>query len=130
MLDANTLVSALLLKSSVPRQAFDKAIKTGKVLLSIATMSELNEVLERDKFKKYITYVERTLFVKMLISQSTFIEVTNTVAACRDPKDNKFLELATEGKAGCIISGDRDLLVMNPFNEINIITPKEFLVHY
>ena len=61
VLDTNTLVSALLLKSSVPRQAFDKALKTGK--------------------------------------------------------------------AGCIISGDQDLLVMNPFNGINIITPKEFLVH-
>ena len=47
-------------------------------------------------------------------------------AACRDPKDNKFLELAVAGSAGYLISGDEDLLVLNPFRGIRIVTPAEF----
>ena len=41
--------------------------------------------------------------------------------------DNKFLELAFSGNADCIITGDQDLLVLNPFREIPIITPRKFL---
>jgi len=47
-----------------------------------------------------------------------FIKVTTTVTICRDPKDNKFLELALEVNAACIVTGDKDLLVLNPFENI------------
>ncbi len=47
-----------------------------------------------------------------------------------DPKDNKFLELALAGNATCIITGDKDLLVLNPFRNIQIISPKEFLEQF
>lgn len=47
---------------------------------------------------------------------------------CRDPKDNKFLELAFAGKANCIVTGDKDLLVMHPFRGINIISPFDFII--
>jgi predicted nucleic acid-binding protein len=50
-----------------------------------------------------------------------------SIDACRDPKDNKFLELAVEAGAACIITGDKDLLVLNPFRNIPIFTPAEFL---
>ena len=55
------------------------------------------------------------------------IEVTQTITIYRDIKDNKFLELAMEGKADYIITGDQDLLILNPFNNIEIITPRDFL---
>jgi len=47
--------------------------------------------------------------------------------ACRDPKDNKFLELAVAGEATHIVTGDSDLLVLNPFRDIAVLTPSEFL---
>jgi uncharacterized protein len=53
--------------------------------------------------------------------------VNKTINACRDPKDNKFLELAVTGNVDYIISGDKDLLDLNPFNNIVIITPSQFL---
>jgi putative PIN family toxin of toxin-antitoxin system len=62
-----------------------------------------------------------------LILHSTPIETNETISECRDPKDNKFLELAVCGKADFIISGDEDLLVLNPFRNIQMITPDSFL---
>jgi hypothetical protein len=55
------------------------------------------------------------------------VNVTEKLTECRDPKDNKFLELAVSGKATCIVSGDSDLLVLNPFRGVAIMTPPEFV---
>ena len=49
------------------------------------------------------------------------------VHACRDARDDKFLELAVSGRAAYIISGDDDLLVLHPFRDIAIMTAAEFL---
>lgn len=59
-------------------------------------------------------------------SISSTLLISNPVL-CRDPKDDMYLELALSGKADCIITGDPDLLVLNSFENIPIITPKEFL---
>jgi putative PIN family toxin of toxin-antitoxin system len=56
-----------------------------------------------------------------------FIPVNIAIHACRDPKDNKFLELAVESGAACIITGDKDLLVLNPYEHIQILTAADFL---
>ena len=53
--------------------------------------------------------------------------VTENIEACRDPKDDKFLELAVSGNADYIITGDDDLLELNPFQNVKIITSREFL---
>jgi len=66
-------------------------------------------------------------FLVGLLKEAELVQVTETINSCRDAKDNKFLELAVAGKASCIVSGDDDLLVLNPFRGIPIITPREFL---
>jgi uncharacterized protein len=58
------------------------------------------------------------------------IEVIEVITVCCDPKDNKFLKLAVSGCAICIISGDADLLVLNPFREIPVVTPHEFVSQF
>lgn len=125
--DTNTLISALLFKNSTPRKAFDKALETGKILISLEVVSELNDVLGREKFNKYVSEEERIEFLSGLLQEVEFIEISEAVSECRDPKDDKFLELAVNGKAVCIISGDGDLLSMHPFREITIVTPRDFL---
>jgi predicted nucleic acid-binding protein len=55
------------------------------------------------------------------------VEPTEEVRACRDIKDDKFLELAVSGRASYIIMGDSDLLVLHPFRNTAIVTPAEFL---
>src|SRR5262245_1011515 len=118
--DTNTIISALLLPDSKPRQALDRAQDRGTILISMATLLELNEVITRNKFDKYVSEEKRKEFLAALVKQAELLEVTEKITDCRDPKDNKFLELATSGDAACIVSGDADLLVLHPFRGISI----------
>ena len=127
VLDTNVIVSALLFKGSTARQAFDKALVDGELLLSVDTLYELNDVLRRPKFNKYVSEEDRLQFLAALVREAAFVEVTMTITACRDPMDNKFLELAVSGNAESIISGDDDLLSMHPFRGISIRNPRGFL---
>jgi uncharacterized protein len=125
--DTNVTVSAALLSSSVSRQALDRARASGRLLISNATFEELYDVLSRPRFDKYVAEEERIEFLTALIEAAEVIGVTEIIKQCRDPKDDKFLELAVNGQANVIVSGDKDLLVLNPFRGIPILTPRDFL---
>lgn len=127
VLDTGVIVSAVLLPRSVPRRAVDLAFARGIVLASADTIGELDEVLRRPKFNRYLREEERLLFLAAFIRDAKVVEVTERLTACRDPKDDKFLELAVSGNATCIVSGDDDLLVLNPFRGVAILTPQEFI---
>ncbi len=105
--DTNVLVSALLLADSVPRRAFDRAVARGKLLLSFPVMAELNEVLGRERFRKYVDENDVRRFLAALAREAEWVEVTAKITACRDPKDDKFLELAVSGHATHVITGDK-----------------------
>jgi len=125
--DTNTLVSALLFEYSKPGYAFRRALRRGPMLLSASTLEELAEVLQREKFDRYVTTAEREAFLEAFVDRALFIEPTEEIRACRDAKDDKFLELAVSGGAHCIVSGDNDLLSLHPFRDIAIMTVAEFL---
>ncbi len=125
--DTNVIISALLFEQSKRAQAFRAALDRGEILLSLPILKELNEVLSREKFNRYLLLEERERFIIALLRESTLVDVTESVLACRDPKDDKFLELAINGEATCIISGDEDLLELSPFRNIPIMMPDEFL---
>jgi uncharacterized protein len=125
--DTNALASALLFEQSVPVKAFFAASDLGDILLSQATFAELRDVLGRTKVDRYLTRAVREEFLQRLLDESTVVEIIEMIAESHDPKDDKFLELAVSGKASCIVSGDRDLLVLNSFRGIPILTPAEFL---
>jgi len=125
--DTNVVISALLLRRSVSRQAFDRAISIGKLLISHATVAELNQVLSKQKFRKYITREESVEFLNAFVQNSIMVEVTRYISICRDPRDNKFIELAIAGQAKYIVTGDKDLLNLHPFGELAILTPRQFL---
>jgi putative PIN family toxin of toxin-antitoxin system len=127
VIDTGVAVSAVLLPRSVPRQAFDAAAARGKLLVSEATVAELDEVLRRPKFNKYVPEDMRLEFLAALVQQAEQVVVTEVITACRDAKDNKFLELAVCGRARHIVSGDADLLALHPFRGIAIVTPQAFL---
>ncbi len=84
-------------------------------------------MLSRSGFDRYIDEEDRIQFLNLLVKESTLVDITKTIKECRDPKDDKFLELAVSGKADFIISGDRDLQVLNLFRKIKIVSPREFL---
>lgn len=125
--DTNVIVSAMILKRSVARQALDKAVDEGTLLMSQPTVEEVNEVLRRKRFDKYLLEDERIEFVTALVRKAILVEIAENIRECRDPKDDKFLELAVSGSAVCIVSGDDDLLSLHPFRGVPIITPRQFL---
>ena len=125
--DTNVLVSALLFDQSTPARAFFAALHAGEVLVSADVIVELNDVLGRDKFADYVTEEERARFLRSLLHEAWLVEIREKVRACRDPKDDKFLELAVNGEADCIVSGDEDLLSLDPFRGIQILAPDKFL---
>lgn len=127
VIDTNVAISAVLLPRSVPRQAFDAALSTGKLLVSESTVAELDEVLRREKFNKYVAEASRLEFLAALVQAAEQVEISQSIQVCRDEKDNKFLELAVSGSATHILSGDADLLMLHPFRGIAIVTPQEFL---
>ncbi len=130
VIDTNVLISALLIKKSVPFQVVNIAFKQGKILYSDTSFAELQQDIYRQKFNKYLTLEERNIFLFKFINGSEFIEIKEEIKACRDTKDDKFLELAVNGNANFIITGDIDLLVLNPFRQIEIITPEVFVSRF
>lgn len=125
--DTNTLVSAMLFEYSTPGQAFRRALKQGEVLISPAALEELAEVLQREKFDRYVTAAEREEFLEAFVERATFLEPVEEIRICRDTKDDKFLELAVSGGAAYLISGDNDLRSLTPFRGIAIVMASEFL---
>lgn len=125
--DTNVIISALLFEKGKPSKAFRYALQHGEILLSLELLEELNDVLGREKFNRYLTGEEREEFLEALVDRSILVERIEEVQACRDPKDDKILELAVSGQAEYIISGDKDLLVLNPFQGVKVVTPEELL---
>ena len=125
--DTNVVVSAMLLPLSIPRRALDRAMREGRTLISAATITELDEVIHLPKFDKYLSEEERIEFLTTLVHEAELVNVVETVTDCRDPRDNKFLELAVSGRATHIVTGDSDLLVLHPFRGIIVVSPSMFL---
>jgi uncharacterized protein len=125
--DVNVIISAVLIPGSKPDRALRKAQDLGQLLVSESIWLELEQVLARPKFNRYTTPEERNDFLVDLSETVQFIDVTEQINECRDPKDNKYLELALSGQAECIVTGDDDLLVLNPWRGVEILNVQEFL---
>jgi putative PIN family toxin of toxin-antitoxin system len=130
VIDTNVFISALLIKKSLPFQVVNIAFEQGIILYSNATLMELKQVIYRRKFDKYLTLEEKNIFLFKFANESESVEIKEKIKACRDAKDDKFLELAANGNADFIVTGDDDLLVLNPFREIEIITPEVFVSRF
>lgn len=124
VLDNNVLVSGLLLPASIPGQAFQRAIRTSEILVSEATLNELADVLSRKKFDRYVSIKDRQEFLRLLSRVAEIVPTTYTIHACRDAKDNMILEVAVNGSAHLLVTGDRDLLSLSPFQGIPCSLPQ------
>ncbi len=132
VLDTSTLISAALRPASTPRQALLTAVASATLCASPATLAELEQVLMRDKFDRYLDQTSRREFLDLYRRHTRLFNVTEAEEktlpqACRDPRDNKFLALALHCSADALVSNDDDLLVLNPYQGIQIWTPKDFL---
>ncbi|MBE9077163.1 putative toxin-antitoxin system toxin component, PIN family [Romeria aff. gracilis LEGE 07310] len=127
VLDTNVLISSVLIDSSVPQRVFDYALAEAIVLLSESTQAELGRILTKEKFNRYLSLEKRLQFMAALTLRAELVTINESIEICRDRKDNQFLELAACGQAAYLITGDRDLLILNPFRQTVVITPVQFL---
>ncbi|MFQ5784472.1 MAG: putative toxin-antitoxin system toxin component, PIN family [Alphaproteobacteria bacterium] len=127
VVDTNALVSRLLLPDSVPARAVRKVVENARLLVSEATLEELADVLIRPKFDPYLTIGDRQEFLRLFGRIAEMVQIVHTVRVCRDPCDNKFLELAVNGEATFVVTGVDGLLALDPFRDIPILTPARYL---
>lgn len=128
VVDSNVLISALLLPGSKPHQVLALlAERNSALLFSDSTYAELVTRLAKPKFDHYRTPKQLEAFLDWLSELGEWVVPSLNINACRDSDDNKFLSLAASGEANCVISGDKDLLVLHPFENIPILSPGQFL---
>ena len=126
VIDTNVFISAALKDKSTPSLALHLALQRGILLKSAVTEQQLFEVLARPYFASLVASATREWF-QGVMADAEAIDITERIVACRDPTDDKFLELAVNGRADIIITGDADFLVLNPFRDVRIITPTAFV---
>ena len=130
VIDTGVLVSGLIRPWGTTGEVL-LALRDGKftVLYSNETVMEIIDVLGRNKFrlKYHILPDDISALINLIRLRGEVVIPKQRVADCRDPKDDKFLDVALSGDADCIVSGDLDLISMNPYRSIPIITPAEFL---
>jgi uncharacterized protein len=125
--DASSVIGAALKQDSIPERALLLARSQETICLSPAVESEIREVLQRPKFHKYISDAVRDRIIDILGTAALVFEPPDQVTDCRDPKDNKYLELALAAGASIIVSSDDDLLVLDPWRGIRIVTPVDYM---
>lgn len=130
VLDTGVLVSGLIRPRGTIADVLH-ALRDGKftAIYSTAMVVEMIDVLGRPKIqtKYHVQPDDVTALVNFIRLRGELVIPSQTVTACRDPKDNKFLEAALTGTADAIVTGDNDLLVLHPFEGVEILSPAEFL---
>jgi hypothetical protein len=127
VVDTNTIVSGILLPESIPGSLLSYLVQHAIMIFSPATRDELLGVIARQKFDRYVAADARERAATILVRDGEIISPRRLFHVCRDPKDDKFLDLAHAGKADCLISGDDDLIALREFERVPILTAKRYL---
>ena len=130
--DTSALIGAALKVGSKPHRALILALEFCVLCGSDQIIAELAEVLHRSYFERYLSQMDRDNFLTLIrnnleMYSAEVIAQSSIDPPCRDPNDHFILALALAAKANAIVSSDQDLLIMNPWNGIQILTPAEFL---
>ena len=126
ILDTNLWIS-FLLKNDLSKLDFLLTEKKCILIFSEELYSEFIEVAKRPKFKKYFSNETLDKITHIISDYSEFIETKTKVKDCRDDKDNFLLSLSIDGKVNFILTGDKDLLDLDPYGKTRIVTISEFI---
>ena len=123
--DTNVLVSFLIGK----RLTFIKDYISNGQITIVTTgelLKEIKEVTSRERLKKYFPQESVIELIELLETIAEKVEIKSKHLICRDPKDNFLLDLIDISKADYLVTGDKDLLIHNPFKTATILTPANF----
>lgn len=128
VVDTNVFVSLLIRPGDSFIALADFLDQQATVLYSAETLTEVIDVLRRQKFSRYTSTEDVAAFVEWLAAEGELVTVDQDVGGSRDPADDKFLSLAVAGRADYLVTGDKDLLVLKTIGTTPIVSPTEFLV--
>ena len=126
VIDTNLWISFLLTRDFSKFDWLMSADST-TLLISQELLEEVVEVAERPKFRKYFNLTDLTDLLVKLKRKAELVQVSSQLNVCRDDKDNFLLSLAIDGNATHLLTGDKDLLVLHPFREVQIQTIADYL---
>ena len=130
VLDTNILIRAVIMPHGTVGPVLLR-LRNGdySLLYSQSLLEELIDVLRRPRiYRKYgLSNEDITTVISLILLRGEEVTPEQSINICRDPKDDKFLEVAVTGKANVLVSGDEDLLTLNPFRGIPIVPPRAFL---
>jgi len=128
VIDTNLYVSALINVNSRWRLDMLLLNDTLDILLDDTLLAELHGVINRPKFRRYVSPVQIEEFMKLLFERAILIETTSSVLISPDPKDDFLLALCRDGQADYLLTGNKlDLLALRQFENTQILTLTEFL---
>ncbi|TAF99631.1 MAG: putative toxin-antitoxin system toxin component, PIN family [Burkholderiales bacterium] len=127
--DTNALISAAILPNSISNQALALAATHFELVVSEATWLEFESRIERPKLFRYFDNLpaQREDVVRTVGRVVKHVVVHTVVTDCRDPDDNKFLALAADSGAKWIVTGDSDLLDLDPWRGVMLVTAGAFV---
>lgn len=126
VLDTNVLISAALSSQGKLFASLAWVRQNAVLVSSRRLLEELTTRLARPRLAAYLDPAEVTEFLAAVAEKAEMVEITGELKVCRDP-DDMVLETAVTGQADSIVTGDKDLLVLDPFRNISILTPAAFL---
>ena len=126
VLDTNVLISWVFGKGSAINLMVEEVLTGHQLFACDEILDEVSEKLASPRLQKYIDSERARQLVARYTSKATRLEVINHLQVCRDPDDDIVLALAVTAEADCIITGDNDLLILHPYQNIQIVTPATF----
>jgi putative PIN family toxin of toxin-antitoxin system len=125
VIDTNIWISFLIgkLLSNLDKLIFDKKVE---IITCNQQISELFDVISKPKLIKYFSTQDIKRLFHFISSTSKFVNLNNELKICRDPKDDFLLEMSVIGNADFLITGDKDLLILEKYKKTKILTYKEF----
>ena len=130
VIDTNVFISALISTTSTPARVIDHVVASGRLIATRDTLEELIATVFASKFDAFLSHAKRQVVLDRLVSLMEIVPVVRLVRACRDARDDKFLEAAINGGADLLVTGDKDLLALHPFSGVEILTPAEYLTRW
>jgi len=126
ILDTNLWISFLISKnySQLDEIIFERKCT---LIFSEELLNEFLEVIKRPKLRRFFSQEDTENLIETIEEYAEFIVVTSKTEVCRDEKDNFLLSLSKDSDANFLITGDKDLLVLEKFEQTNIVTIAQFL---
>ena len=136
VVDSNVFISALIAPRGVTGSLIRKLVEDDRTvfLISSESMDELRRVLTYPKIINLLKLspgdVESFLSSIEMLAEEVDEVVPLPSSACRDPDDVKFMSIAVSGRADCLVTGDKDLLVLGAIEEIPVMSPSQCLSQF